>query len=245
VRDVLAVYAAAFVATAALGAVDGFGWLDDVAQLGIAAVFLGVPLRLARRDPGGAERFGIALAGLLDPGSEPVDVGPPGPLGLFELGRALRRALPSGLRETAVALGIAAVIFPPFVVAFWWWHGPAHPWTWRPPDDLASFVVSQLVLVGLPEEAFFRGFVQTRLDDAWPRTVRLLGADVSLPALLVGSILFGLVHLAADPHVNELATFFPGLLFGWLRARRGGIGAAIVLHAVSNVLAEIRVRGWL
>lgn len=244
-RDVLALYAFAFLATAVLGAIDGFGWLDDVAQLGIAAVFLGVPLRMARRDPGGAERFGIALSGLLDPGAGPVDPEPPGPLGLFELGRAARRALPSGLAETRFALALAALIFPPFVVGFWWWHGPAHPFVWRPPDDAASFVLGQLVLVGLPEEAFFRGLVQTRLSDAWPAKVRLLGTEVSIPALVLGAALFACVHLAADPHVNELATFFPGLLFGWMRARRGGIGAAIVLHAASNVFAEILVRGWL
>ncbi|MCC6875407.1 MAG: CPBP family intramembrane metalloprotease, partial [Sandaracinaceae bacterium] len=38
---------------------------------------------------------------------------------------------------------------------------------------------------------------------------------------------------------------FPGLLFGWMRARRGGIGAALVLHALSNVLADVLERGWL
>ena len=57
--------------------------------------------------------------------------------------------------------------------------------------------------------------------------------------------LFALVHLATEPHPAKLAVFFPGLLFGWLRAWRGGIGAAIVFHALSNVLAEILVRGWL
>ncbi|HJL19019.1 MAG TPA: glutamic-type intramembrane protease, partial [Sandaracinaceae bacterium LLY-WYZ-13_1] len=36
-----------------------------------------------------------------------------------------------------------------------------------------------------------------------------------------------------------------GLLFGWLRAWRGGIGAAMLLHAMSNVLAEILEEGWL
>jgi membrane protease YdiL (CAAX protease family) len=244
---VLALYAFAFVSTAVLGLVDGFGLLDDVAQLGIAAVFLGVPLAVARRDdpkPGrGAERLGIALGGLLD--SDVVDTGNPGPFGLFELVRTLRRALPSALREIGAALAVAAVVFPPFVVGFWAWWQPAHAFAWRPPDDAFSFVAAQLVLVGLPEEAFFRGFAQTRLTDHWPKTTRLLGADVSIPALLLSSALFAVVHLAADPHPQELATFFPGLLFGWLRARRGGIGASIVLHAVSNVLSDILVRGWL
>ena len=50
---------------------------------------------------------------------------------------------------------------------------------------------------------------------------------------------------AVEPRLDELATFFPGLLFGWLRARRDGIGAAVVLHALSNLFAETLVRGWL
>lgn len=243
-REVLVLYALAFLSTAVLGAVDGLGFLDDLAQLGIAAVFLGVPLRVARLEPHGAERFGITLGGILDPG-DTVDEGSPGPLGLFEIGRALRRALPSALRETGVALAVAAVVFPPFVVGFWWWFGPTHPFVWSPPPDAASYVVAQLVLVGLPEEAFFRGFVLTRLGDHFPKRTRILGTDVSLPALVLSSVLFAVVHLAADPHLEELATFFPGVLFGWLRVRRGGIGAAIVLHALSNVFAEVLGRGWL
>jgi membrane protease YdiL (CAAX protease family) len=34
----------------------------------------------------------------------------------------------------------------------------------------------------------------------------------------------------------RLATFFPGLLFGWLRARTGGVVAPAVAHALSNLL---------
>jgi len=247
-REVLAAYALVFAGTAALGAVRTGTWIDDLAQVGIALLFLGVPLRLARREPDGAGRYGVALGGLL----EPVDDGQPaGPFGLLELGRALRRAAPDALRELGVALGLALVIFPPFVVGFWLWHAPGRDFALRFSPDFGSFVLAQFLLVGLPEEAFFRGFVQTRLTDhaearggLWaPR--RVLGAALSVPALLLGSALFALVHLASEPRPDELATFFPGLVFGWLRARRGGIGAAILVHAASNVYADILVRGWL
>jgi membrane protease YdiL (CAAX protease family) len=39
--------------------------------------------------------------------------------------------------------------------------------------------------------------------------------------------------------------FFPALLFGWVRAWRGGIGAALALHASSNLYSEILARSWL
>jgi membrane protease YdiL (CAAX protease family) len=243
-REVLVVYAAVAVVTAILGALHGQHWADDFVALAIAGVFLGTALAMARRSPGGAARFGIELGGLLEP-SDATDTREPGPLGLYDLGRTLRAALPSGLREIGFALGVAAIVFPPFVVGFWLWHGPSHPFVWRPSADFASFVLSQLVLVGLPEEALFRGYVQTRLGDHFTRTTRVLGTDLSLPAWILQSVLFALVHLATEPNVQKLAVFFPGLLFGWMRARRGGIGASIVFHALSNVLAEILVTGWL
>ena len=43
------------------------------------------------------------------------------------------------------------------------------------------------------------------------------------------SALFALGHVATEFHPNRLGVFFPSLLFGWLRARTGGIGAAVVL----------------
>jgi membrane protease YdiL (CAAX protease family) len=162
-----------------------------------------------------------------------------------ELIETLRTAAPSALRETLVALAVLGVVFPPFALGFHFWHGPTRAFALHWPPDLASFALAQVVVVALPEEAFFRGFVQTRLTDAWPRTVRLLGAQVSPGALLVQAALFGALHFAVDLAPERLAVAFPALLFGWLRARRGGIGAAILVHAASNVYADILVRGWL
>jgi membrane protease YdiL (CAAX protease family) len=242
------VYAAAFAGTAALGALASSaagglgGLLSDAAGAGTALLFFGLALSRARREPNGARRFGIDLGGVVEPTEE--ELARTQGRGA-SLGRAVLDALPHGARETGVALGLAALIFPPFVVGFHAWHGPLHPFRWAPPADLASFVIAQLVMVALPEEAFFRGFVQTRLGDAWPSERVVLGARVDPRALIGQAALFALVHLATEPRLDKLATFFPGLLFGWLRARRGGIGAAIVLHAASNVLADFLVRGWL
>lgn len=243
-REVLVVYTAVAALTAGLGAMRAFPWASDLVALGIAGLFLGTALTMARRDPGRAKRFGIELGGLLEP-SEEEDTRPAGPLGIYDLGRTLGAALPSGLRETGFALAVAAIVFPPFVIGFWLWHGPSHPFVWHTPADFGSFVVSQFVLVGLPEEALFRGYVQTRLGDHFTTKRRILGVELSIPAWIGQSLLFALVHLATEPNVQKLAVFFPGLLFGWMRARRGGIGASIVFHALSNILAEILVTGWL
>ena len=82
----------------------------------------------------------------------------------------------------------------------------------------------------------------------WPfakRRVSVLGVELAPGAWLLQAALFALVHFLVEPHPARLAVFFPGLLFGWLRARRGGVGAAIALHAMSNLYSEILARSWL
>lgn len=238
------VYAVVAGSTFGITRLRDVGPAADYVHLLVAALFLLVAVKLAQREPGGMERHGIALAGLLSPPDEEHEDRPAGPLGLWDLLRAVRDAAPSALREGAIAVGIALVIFPPFAIGFQLYHQPAHPFVLRLPDDMASFALTQLVVVGLPEEALFRGYFQTRLTDAWPRTRRLLGVDVSVGALVGQAALFAVVHFVVDLAPARLAVFFPGLLFGWLRAWRGGIGAAMLLHALSNVYADMLVKGW-
>ncbi|MCA9609435.1 MAG: CPBP family intramembrane metalloprotease [Myxococcales bacterium] len=232
------------------GITAGVTWLpralpgmSEYVSLVVGAAFLFVAVRLARRRPDGMKRMGIDLAGLLESPSAD-DERPPGPLGLYDLARAIRAAAPSGLREAGVALGVAAVVFPPFVVGFYYWHQPAHPFAFRLPEDFWEMALTQLLVVALPEEAFFRGYVQTRLGDRWSSKPRWLGGLVDPRVLVLQAVLFALIHFASIPHPARLAVFFPALLFGLLRAWRGGIGAAMLLHALSNVLAELLEKGF-
>ncbi len=244
VREVAAVYGSVCIATAILGLFGAWPWASDLVPLGISALFLFVPLTMARQQPAGARRYGLELGGLLEPIEE--DSGAPGPLGIFELIRTLWRSLPSAAREFGAASAVAAIVFPPFIFGFWLWNRPLHAFDWNLRlDDLPAFALTQIVLVGLPEEALFRGYVQSRLEEAFEPKKKILGVLLHPGVLFAQAALFALVHLAIAPHPAKLATFFPGLLFGWLRAWRGGIGAAILFHAMSNLIAEILIRGWL
>ncbi len=212
----------------------------------VGAALVSLALRRAARERDGLRRQGIALGGLLGPAS---DEGTPGPFGLFELARTLWRARASALREMLVALALAALTFPPYVLLFAAWNG-AEPGAFRGPDamSMASFALGQLVVIALPEEVFFRGYVQTRLGDAFPapRAGPFARLGVAPRVLVLQSLLFAVVHLATPaPNPARLATFVPGLAFGVLRAWRGGVGAAIGYHALCNVLAEVLYRGWL
>jgi hypothetical protein len=93
--------------------------------------------------------------------------------------------------------------------------------------------------------AFFRGYLKTRLSDSESARVRVVGVSLAPRAWLAQAALFAVIHVLAAPHPARLAVFFPGLVFGWVRAWRGGIGAALVLHALSNLYSEILARSWL
>lgn len=215
--------------------------LGAYVQLLVGGVFLMAAVRLARREPGGMRRIGIDLAGLLTP-PDANDERPAGPLGIYDLGRALRAAAPSGAKESLVALGVAAVVFPPFVLGFHAWYAPSAAFELRFPDELGAFVLTQLIVVALPEEAFFRGYVQTRLSDRFTGEGWRIRIDPRV--WLLQAALFAVIHLASDLNPAKLAVFFPALLFGLVRAWRGGIGAAMLLHALSNVLAAVLEASW-
>jgi membrane protease YdiL (CAAX protease family) len=216
--------------------------LDAYVHVIVGVLFLVSSLQLAQRAPDGLARHGLELGGLLDPPAQAVS-------GLWasllDLLRAIRRALPAALAELGFAARLIALIFPPFVLGFYLWHRPEHGFELRFPDDLAAYVMTQLLVVALPEEALFRGYAQTRLHDAFGDRVRVLGVALSLKALLLQALLFALMHYAVEPYPARLAVFFPALLFGWTRQARGGIGAAVVLHAASNLLGDVLARGWL
>src|SRR5512138_449204 len=72
------------------------------------------------------------------------------------------------------------------------------------PPDLALLALSQLVVVAIPEELFFRGYLMERLERVWPPTRQLFGAKVGC-ALVVSSALFAVGHVAVIPNPQRLA----------------------------------------
>jgi membrane protease YdiL (CAAX protease family) len=157
-------------------------------------------------------------------------------------------------RGALAALAVAAVVFPLFALGFWGFsrllprlpaglagllapYGPPAALRPRLPEGFALRAALQLLVVALPEELFYRGWMQTswrRLGSGPAR--RALGADLG-PGFLGTQALFALGHLATlQPW--RLGTFFPGLLFGWLRERTGGLAAPVVLHALSNLFLQ-------
>ena len=108
----------------------------------------------------------------------------------------------------------------------------------RLPPDFALLAANQVLVIALPEEMFFRGYLLGRLEACWPSRRRLGGALVG-PALLVSAVLFALGHFLVDFNPQRLAVFFPALVFGWMRARTGSVAAGTAFHALCNLLADV------
>jgi len=153
------------------------------------------------------------------------------------------------------ALAVCAAVFPIFYLGFAAFSRllPELPTGWarllapyggpsdagfRLPDRFALLAVNQLLVVALPEELFYRGWMQTSWAAGDPsRKVRILGADLGR-GFLATQALFALGHLVRlQPW--RLGTFFPGLLFGWLRARSGDLAAPVLVHALSNLFIAV------
>jgi membrane protease YdiL (CAAX protease family) len=214
-------------ATTALVTVLAYALPPAYQATGVGLAFLGVTYALVlQRDGEVTAHHGLALGGLFERA----------PLSFSRVAREVAVAL-------AWALGSAAVVFPLFWLGWLAWWKPESGFShgaWRGVLDDAP---GQLLVIALPEEAFYRGYLQTALDDAMPRRIRVLGAELG-PSLLVTSALFALGHLATELDPNRLGVFFPALLFGYLRARTRGVGAGIAFHAFSNLFTAFLARSY-
>jgi membrane protease YdiL (CAAX protease family) len=105
-------------------------------------------------------------------------------------------------------------------------------WLW-------SIFFIQLFLVGLPEEIFYRGYLQTRLDSLVGRDQLVFGVAFNWTSTILCSGLFALAHIATIPHPARLAVFFPSLLFGWMRRAYSDTLTPAIFHALCNVLSQI------
>ena len=106
--------------------------------------------------------------------------------------------------------------------------------------DLPELVIDQMLVVGLSEELFFRGYLQTQLNKFFGRPYRILGAryGVALPA---AALLFGLCHVVHGDF-TRLRTAFFGLLVGWLRERTDTIAVPAAYHGFANILYDFMQR---
>lgn len=216
-------------AVSAAAALVSYFTPDDWSTSLVAGIFFAATYLLCLHGDRPAAPYGLALGGLFESHA-----------------LSFRRLRNATWRAVLLSLVVLAVIIPPYVVGFRLWFAPTETFSLERSLEGMSLVdlfLGHLLVIALPEEAFFRGYLQTSLQHRWPAQRRLLGAPFGT-ALLVSSLIFAVGHFATLPHPSRLAVFFPSLLFGWLRNRSGGIGASVLTHASCNVLVHLLLRGY-
>jgi len=141
--------------------------------------------------------------------------------------------------SVAFHITVVLVVFLPYVIGhylFAHWRFGAHFHLRWPPAFLES-VIDQVLAIALPEEFFFRGYFQAQCDRVFGRPYRCLGAKCGI-GLPVAAAVFAVCHTVYGGP-GRLIVFFPGLLYGWLRARTSTIAVPAAYHAVSNILMSI------
>lgn len=116
---------------------------------------------------------------------------------------------------------------------------------------IVSTVVWQLIFSGFGEEFAFRGYFQSRLNQAFGRPVRLFGIQFGA-GLIIASLLFGLWHVenTYDPAIGfsslawgwALWTFVAGLFFGVLREKTGTLVAPGLAHGLPDAVGEALIK---
>jgi hypothetical protein len=86
---------------------------------------------------------------------------------------------------------------------------------------------SNLFLTSIPEEGFYRRFIQNKLCPYFGKTI----------ALFLTAALFTLTHIFWSPNIGILAlTFVAGLLYGGIYLYSKKIESAILCHFLLNFI---------
>ncbi len=97
------------------------------------------------------------------------------------------------------------------------------PYGGQPPLQV-EFLFRQALLIALPEEVFFRGYLYDAFEERkWE-------------PVLASSLLFAAGHLVIHASWYRALTIFPGLLLGGARKFSGNIYVPILLHLLFNLL---------
>jgi uncharacterized protein len=127
-----------------------------------------------------------------------------------------------------VRLGVLAFVVPLAVsLTAAVYGGPGSATTPSTTSGLVLFVLAVTVLAPIGEELVFRGFVYRVLADS------RLGV---VGAIVLTSLVWASLHTDKS-WMGMAATFFTGLVWGWLRWRTQSTLATIAVHTLNNLVA--------
>lgn len=143
-----------------------------------------------------------------------------------------------------ITLVTGIVIFIPFIFGF---HYFIEQFTSDQSNGLTLYphfwedLINQLLVVGIAEEFFYRGYLQTLFQKRFKQKI-IPALHLDMSVVLV-SLLFGMGHFFTYGTLLSILTFFPSLLFGMLKNATGSIYASAVIHGVSNIVLHLLIAG--
>ncbi len=139
-------------------------------------------------------------------------------------------------RAVGTGLIVSILVLVPYFFLYRFWIGKPslHFGSGDETTRWLQMCLYQFTTIALPEEFYFRGYLQTRINQVWGRPYHLFGAPFGW-GLMITSLVFMLFHLILAVNLWNVGIFFSALLFGWLREKSDSIAAPIVFHALSNI----------
>lgn len=146
------------------------------------------------------------------------------------------KALANGL----ILFLVCSLVFVPYLFLNHFYQGIFFNRTWQELHlaGVATYFFNQLILVALPEEIFFRGFLEDGLTRIFVPRRQVFGAPFGV-AMILGAIIFAFSHSLIAVQWWHFSIIFPALLFSWFRQKTGSIWVGAVFHALCNVLAWV------
>lgn len=97
---------------------------------------------------------------------------------------------------------------------------------------LVDLFVVMVTVAALPEEWFFRAYLQKRLGN-------------SIAAVLLVSLIFSSMHYITQASASAWLVFIPSVFFGWMYKKTGDIVLVVISHALSNLLYYIYLKTYI
>ena len=97
--------------------------------------------------------------------------------------------------------------------------------------EILDLFLVMIFVAALPEEWFFRAYLQKRLGN-------------NITAVLIVSLLFSSMHYIVDSSVVTWLVFIPSVFFGWVYKKTDDLILVIGLHALSNLVYYIYVESY-
>jgi membrane protease YdiL (CAAX protease family) len=143
------------------------------------------------------------------------------------------------MKDSLVVLGWTCVVLFPLMFCGLW---VLKSYELKPPllpvlsqgQDWVYWLFYQFMYIALPEEVFFRGYVQSNILRLTTPVIGKLPRLHQWTSIAVSAACFTVAHIIIQGQIISVLIFMPGLVLGWLFIRTRSLLAPILFHGLAN-----------